>query len=93
MPSKDEMIRDQRIESQIIWNKGYRKSEAHFVYPVQRRYVNQLSELADIQNLPEVFDRIGDDTLVGLHSRPTEFRKYKYTIIDDKTFTKAKYED
>lgn len=93
LPSKSEMLKDSRADTQIHWNKGYPKRKTHYLGQEQREYFNQLSELAEIKNLPLVFTAMHYDASSGLRDNPTQFRKYKYTIIDEKTFKKEKYED
>lgn len=87
------MIKEFRADTQIHWNKGYPKHKTHYLGQEQREYFNQLSELAEIKNLPLVFSSMHYDASSGLRDHPTEFRKYNYTIIDEKTFKKEKYED
>lgn len=84
------MLEDQIVETQKQWNKGYPKAKTHDIARDQKEYQNQLSELADIKNLPEVFYAMFYDVSTGLHEHPTQFRKFRYTIIDDHTFIKEK---
>lgn len=93
LPSKPEMLKEFRADTQIHWNKGYPKHKTHYLGQEQREYFNQLSELAEIKNLPLVFSAMHYDASSGLRDSPTQFRKYNYTIIDEKTFKKEKYED
>lgn len=87
------MLRDQQNAAEALWNKGYPKRKTHSIVSIQREYFNQLSELADIENVPTILDAVAAEAIIDLRDQPTEFRKYKFTIIDDKTFTKVKYED
>lgn len=87
------MREDQLLEAQQQWNKGYPKSKTHDIARDQKAYQQQLSDLADIKNLPDVFFAMYFDVSNGLHNQPTQFRKFKYTIIDDKTFVKKRYEN
>lgn len=82
-----------RVDTQIHWNKGFPKHKTHYLGAEQREYFNQLSDMAEIKNLPLVYSAMHYDASNGLRDQPTQFRKYRYTIIDDKTFTKEKYED
>lgn len=87
------MLKDLHVESEAHWNKGYPKHKTHFLVFEQRDYQKQLAEMAEIENLPDVFYAIDLDACTGLRDQPTEFRKFKYTIIDDSFYTKEKCED
>lgn len=84
------MSNDLDIETEAHWNKGYSKSKTHYLINEQRNYFNQLAELANIENIPEIYDAIMTDVLRDMEEQPTEFRKFNYTIIDDETFLKQR---
>lgn len=87
------MLEDQMNEARKQWNKGYPKAKTHDIARDQKEYQRQLSELAGIKNLPEVFYDMYFDVSKGLNDQPTQFRKFRYTIIDDHTFIKQKAEN
>lgn len=60
--------------------------------PYAVNYAKALSEEAEIDNVPPVLLAIIIDSVKNSRAEPTEFRKYKYIIIDDETFTKIKCE-
>lgn len=93
LPSKGAMLSDMREKIQIHWAKGYRKHYTHFLGPEQREYFDQLATVADIENIPQVYVKMHFDTRATMMREPAHFRKYRYDIIDDKTFTKTRYED
>lgn len=93
LPTKSEMLTDMRAQTAIHWNKGYRKHHTHYMGPEQREYFKQLSTAADVQNLPDVLAAMHFDSRATMAREPAHFRKYRYTIVDDKTFTKEKVED
>lgn len=93
LPSKTNMMLDMRAQTQIQWNKGYPKHYTHYLGPEAKEYYKQLSETAEIENLPNVLAAVHFDTRAAMVVAPSQFRKYKYTIVDDNTFTKVKYED
>lgn len=64
----------------------------HRVLISNRDYVNQLSLAADIEKIPEVIHAISNDIGINLEQQPTQFRNYKYNIVDENTFTKEHYE-
>lgn len=82
-----------RAQTQIHWNKGYGKRYTHYLGPEQGDYYKQLSEIADIETVPTVLAAMHFDSRASMARNPSGYRKYKYIIIDDKTFTKQKYED
>lgn len=87
------MLSDQQAETQAHWSLGYAKRKTHVLYPRDMKYFDQLCSLADLENVPIVLDAIAMDQINDLIEQPTEFRKYRFTIVDDQTYTKVKYED
>lgn len=87
------MMADMRMQTQIHWNKGYRKHHSHCLAFEQGDYYRQLCETADIENLPDVLLAIWLDHSVTFGKEPSEYRKFRYTILDDKTFSKVKSEE
>lgn len=93
LPSKSEMMADMRLHTQIHWNKGYPKHHSHCLALEQRDYYRQLSETADIENLPDVLLAIFLDHFVTFGKEPSGYRKFRYTILDEKTFSKVKSDE
>lgn len=89
LPSKTQMMLDMRTQAQIHRNKGYPKNKTHFLGREQREYCNQISETAEIGNMPEVLLSIFEDHLETVKREPYTFRKYRYFIIDENTFEKT----
>lgn len=83
LPSKSEMMKDVEVQ----------KTKKRLIQTVsdQMEYAKELSELAEIKNVPDVILTIGYETAKARNMAPYEFRKYKYIIIDDKTYKKEKY--
>lgn len=93
LPSKSEMLLDMRAQTQIHWDKGYPKKKTHFLGPEQREYCKQLSETAEIDNIPDVLLAIFNDHYASAKKNPTvNFRKCKYIVIDEKHFEKVNCE-
>lgn len=88
LPSKTQMIFDMQTQAQIHWNKGYSKNKTHYLGWEQREYCNQISETAEIKNMPEVLLSVFEDHLETVKREPYTFRKYRYLIVDEKTFEK-----
>lgn len=92
LPTESEMMADMREQNQIHWNKGFSRRKTHNLYP-EREYYKQLTDTAEIENFPDVILSLTDENARLLREEPTEFRKYKYTVIDDKTFKRETCED
>lgn len=92
LPSKWEMLTDMQTKYQKLWIKGARKRYVHNLGSEQKQYYHELANTADIDGIPDVLADIHVDSDEILESAPFEFRKYKYTVIDDKTFIREKYE-
>lgn len=93
LPSTSEMLTDMRAVTQIHWNKGYPKRNTHFLGPEQKEYFDDLAGTAGIVNLPPVLAAIHFDCRQSMMKMPAEFRKFKYTVVDEKTFKKEKVEE
>lgn len=84
------MLKDLRVQTHIHWNKGYRKAYTHYLGPEQKEYYEQLSECADIENIPDVLCAMHFDSVLTMEREPAEFRNYKYIIINSSSFRKEK---
>lgn len=82
------MLKDVADESQAHLNKDYPKAKHNYLINGQLEYFNQLSKMADIQNIPEIFDYAMADVFQELTEQPTQFRRFKYTVRDDRTLIK-----
>lgn len=91
LPPKETMLMDMRANTQIQWNKGYKKHQTHFLGPEQKEYYQQLAEVAEIENLPDVLAAMHFDSRQTMAKDPLNYRKYRYEMVDDKTFTKKRY--
>lgn len=88
------MLRDLQIQSEKHWKIGNPKHKTHSLIFVQKDYFSQLSNVADIESVPDFLDDMALDAIKDLITKPTEFRKYKFTVnYNNKTFTKVRYED
>lgn len=87
------MLTDMQIQLQKHWGKGYGKRYTHYLGAEQKDYFNELAETADIEPIPEVMADMHYDSRETMKKGPSQFRKFKYIIIDDKTFTKEREEE
>lgn len=94
LPSKADMMQDMWDKANIQWNKGYAKRETHQLGLEQREYFVDLAETGGVANtmLP-VLTAMHADATAAMYAMPTEYRKYRYTVIDDQTFEKEKVEE
>lgn len=79
---------DMRAQTQIHWDKGYSKNRTHYLGPEQRDYFKQISELAEIKNIPDVLLSVFSNHVEAIIKNPFNFRKHRYTIVDEKTYVK-----
>lgn len=93
LPPKEQMLMDMRSNTQMHWNKGYKKHQTHSLGPEQKEYYRQLAAVGDIENLPDVLAAMHFDSRQTMAKDPINYRKYRYHIVDDKTFTKERYID
>lgn len=88
LPSRSEMLKDMHTQLENHYKKGYRKRLTHFLGSEQKEYYDQLAEIADIDNIPEVLSKMHYDARRTMLRDPEHYQQYKYTVIDDKTFIK-----
>lgn len=91
LPPKETMLMDMRANTHIHWNKGYRKHQTHFLGPEQKEYYRQLAEVGGIEPLPDVLAAMHFDSRKTMNEDPLNYRKYRYQILDNETFTKHRY--
>lgn len=93
LPSKDEMLEDMYINMESHYEKSHNKHDTHVLGNEQKVYYKQLAESANIESIPDILVDLHRDSAFSLYHNPLQFRKYKYIILDDKTFIKKKYEN
>ncbi|XP_031636053.1 dimethylaniline monooxygenase [N-oxide-forming] 3-like, partial [Contarinia nasturtii] len=80
LPTKAEMLKD--VQMQPTRRRPYN------LLPDRIEYIKQISELADIEPVPDVFVSATKDSIVAGIREPNDFRKYRYMLINDKSFKK-----
>lgn len=93
LPSTDEMMQDLHANLQKHREKGYPKWKTHYLINVEDEYLKQLADVGDLKPIPEVYLKMVQHTLGNILTQPTEFRKYKYTVIDEHNFDCVKFEN
>lgn len=88
LPTKHEMLEDNQKQYQILWNQGVPKQNMHRLSAdAFFKHLNQLSDAAELEIYPKVLHSIYEHILMEHRRNYKEYRKYNYTIIDEKTFT------
>lgn len=87
------MLTDMWAQCGIHWNKGYRKHYTHYLGPEQKDYFKQLADAAGIETLPNVIAAMHFDSRASMVRDPAGFRKYKYIIDSNTSFTKVLEEE
>lgn len=82
------MREDQIIEAKKKWGRGCPILKTHDVARDQKIYQKELSAMAGIKNLPDVFYDMFYDIIESSTRDPMGFRRWKYTVIDDSHFLK-----
>lgn len=90
LPSKQEMMHDLHVNTEAHWAKGYSKWKTHYIIALENEYLKSLETLCDTENIPDVLYNIATDSFQLFLNHPTEFRKFKYTVIDSSNFTRIK---
>lgn len=86
-------MQDSLANAQVHCDNNYLKSKSHCIIPLQENHQRQLSMTADIPNIPAVQLEITKDILNCINNYQTEFRNYKYVIVDECNFTKTKCQE
>lgn len=86
------MLDDMYNKMEKHYLRSFKKHKAHLLGPEQKQYYKDLAETAGIENIPDVLADIHIDSDKDLDNIPSQFRKYKYTIIDDQHFNKERYQ-
>lgn len=84
------MLSDMHAQTQIHWDKGYPKHKTHVLGAEQMDYCKQLSETAEIENVPDVLLSIYSAQLQQITNNPFQIRNYKFKVIDENTFEKIR---
>lgn len=89
LPSKGEMLQDLQKQMAIHWKRDSRKHRSHSLGATHPEYLRQLVNLTDIEPMPKVLSGIFFENDKTRKRKPTSFRNYEYTIIDNKRFFKS----
>lgn len=78
-----------RSDVQQHWDKGFPKNQTHTLgKSLQRGYCKEISELADIKNIPDVMFSVFTDHVDDIIRNSFNFRNHRYNIVNEKTFEK-----
>lgn len=79
LPSKDDMTKDMEKRMAEHW-KRFNKRNSHFVGLAQPLYFQDLSETANIPNVPDIIYNLFENSTIELVKDPATFRQYRYTV-------------
>lgn len=91
LPSENQMINDMHEQTELHWKRGNPKRQSHFLGITQSEYFDQLSQVADIENMPKVIEDIYFDASIGFYTQQQIFREYQYILLNDEQFSKKRY--
>lgn len=74
------MLNDMQIQCENHWNNGYPKHRTHYLTDDYRNYITDLSETAEIENIPDFIFNILDDSLSTQAHNPYRFREYNMAL-------------
>lgn len=86
------MLEDMQTQMFLHWRRDGSIRHSHSLGEDHPEYFDQLSNLTETERPKEVLTAIYVDNDVTRKRKPVSFRKYRYTIVDDVSFKKAKYE-
>lgn len=93
LPSKADMLKDMQIQMEMHFNRFQSNRSSQFSELEHREYYKQLRNLTSIDIPPEVISTIYLENDAMRKGDPNTFRKYRYIILDDIRYIKAKYEN
>lgn len=86
------MLQDLQTNVQIHLAEGNPIRKIHFLRDMESEYQQSLATLCDIESFPNVIYKIAHDSLEMYKSQPSEYRKFKYTVLDSNHFERIKME-
>lgn len=85
------MLTEQQKQAENLWNLGFSKRKTHTIIHMQQEYFDQLSNLADIDYVPSVLATLALDGVKKRDENPIGYRDYKFTVMDEKTYSRQMY--
>lgn len=86
LPSKDQMLADERADIEQRISKNIDRRKFHFLGPAHKEYYKNLARLADVEPIRPVMGLIFDDSIMKLFDNFNTFRNFNYEIIDNENF-------
>ncbi|XP_076668717.1 senecionine N-oxygenase-like [Andrena cerasifolii] len=83
LPSKADMLRQEREELVKREKEGLQKKHFHMMGPKQGDYYDDLADTAGITPLPPVFTKLHNESSDGFLNDLVHYREKRYRIIDD----------
>lgn len=90
LPAQEEMLADSDNELKKRIALGLPKKKGHsLVGAFHRQYFSELSTIAKIENVREIFVKIYEDSSKRRTEHPESYRNDNYRIIDDAHFERT----
>lgn len=86
LPSREEMMKDFEDDMASRWSRGLPKKKAHVMADMQDEYYVDLATTAGIKPIQPVMAKMHKMTNINRDRDFLNFRRKKFTIIDDETF-------
>lgn len=86
LPSKDEMMSITEREMYELWQRGVDKRKAHALGERQEAYYADLAETAGIAPIKPVIVKMYNRSREIKKEDLINYRRYKFTVLDDETF-------
>lgn len=80
------------LEAKRKWSSGCPILKTHDVARDQKIYQKTLSDMAGIKNIPDVFYDMFYDIIDSSTKDPMGFRRFRYSVVNDRTFVKQQVE-
>jgi hypothetical protein len=89
LPSKEAMLLDTEADFQRRLAEGLPARHAHVLGPRQWEYHSELADMAGVDRLPAVVQKLFDYVLECRYKNIVDFKKTNYTILNSEIFRKV----
>ncbi|EDW74760.1 uncharacterized protein Dwil_GK15848 [Drosophila willistoni] len=89
LPSTEDMRLETAKSMQTLWEKGYRKRQAHMLGVDQINYFTDLAETAKVKNIRPVMAKLHNESSNHFKKSLLNFRENIFKIVDDETFVQV----
>lgn len=89
LPTKQEMLEDQKIDMEERRRRGLRNHQAHLMGELQHKYYEALASAAELKPLKPVIAKLHNFSSLRFLDDLINFRKEVFRILDDESFVKV----